>query len=117
MQDVQQVFNEIQESKKEMKEIRKEYRDVLAQDAEYQEVIEQINALKEQKKLHELKAQRDMGTRWQLLEEEKGILKGLKELMSDITIKGLVNGETTQVRDEFDNLHEPQYNVNFKLIH
>lgn len=117
MKDVQQVFNGIQESKKETREIRKEYRDILAQDAEYQEIMEKINILKETKKLHELKAQRDLGKRWERLDEEKGIMKGLKELMSDLTITALVQGEVTEVRDEHDNLHEPQYNVNFKLIH
>lgn len=114
MKDVQEVFNQQQAIKKEMKEIRKEYKDVLAQDAEYQALLEKITELKEVKKQHELSAQRDMGSRWERFEDFKGELKALKEMISDISLSTLMEGETVEVRDEYDNLYEPMYNVNFK---
>lgn len=117
MKDVQQVFNEQQSIKKEMREIRKEFKDVLAQDAEYQALIEKIAELKEQKKQHELSAQRDMGSRWERLEELKAESKAIKEMLSDVSLSTLMDGETVEVRDEFDRLHEPVYNVTFKQIH
>ncbi len=116
MKDVQEVFNEYQIAKKEMKEIRKEYKDVLAQDAEYQELLEKLNVLKETKKQHELSAQRDMGMRWEKLEDLKGEVKSLQEMMSDISLSTLMDGETVEVRDEYDNLYEPMYNVSFKKV-
>lgn len=116
MKDVQEVFNEMQTAKKEMKEIRKEFKDVLVQDAEYQEILEKLNDLKEVKKQHELSAQRDMGMRWEKLEELKGETKSLQEMMSDISLSTMMDGETVEVRDEYDNLYEPAYSVAFKKV-
>lgn len=116
MKDIQEVFNELQTAKKEMKEIRKEYKDVLTQDAEYQELLEKLNTMRETKKQHELSAQRDMGMRWEKLEELKGEVKSLQEMISDISLSTLMDGETVEVRDEYDNLYEPMYNVNFKKV-
>ena len=116
MKDVQEVFNEFQGAKKEMKEIRKEFKDVLAQDAEYQELIEKINVLREQKKQFELSAQRDLGLRWEKMEELKGESKSLQEMMSDISLSTLMDGETVEVRDEYDNLYEPAYTVAFRKV-
>lgn len=116
MQDIQEVFNDMQVAKKEMKEVRKEYKDVLAQDADYQEVLEKMNDLKEIKKQHELSAQNDMGMRWEKLEELKSEVKKLQEMISDISISTMMEGETVEVRDEYDSLYEPTYNVNFKKV-
>lgn len=116
MQDIQEVFNELQIAKKEMKEVRSEYKDVLAQDADYQEIVEKMNDLKEIKKQHELSAQNDMGARWERLEELKSEVKKLQEMISDISISTMMEGETVEVRDEYDSLYEPTYSVNFKKV-
>lgn len=114
MKDVQQVFTEQQAVKKEMKEIRKEYKDVLDQDVAYQSILVQFDKLKERKKQHELSAQRDLGSRWERYEELKGEKKALQEMISDISLSTLMEGETVEVSDELDRLHEPIYNVTFK---
>lgn len=116
MQDIQEVFNELREVKKEMKEIRDEYKDTLSQDADYQEIVEKMNDLREIKKQHELSAQGDMGMRWERMEELKSEVKKLQEMISDISISTMMNGETVEVRDEYDSLYEPTYNVNFKKV-
>lgn len=114
MQDVQQIFNDLQAIKKELKEIKEEYKDILSQDQEYQMLSEKMNVIKEQKKQHELSAQGDMGSRWDRLEELKDETKKLQEMISDISLTTLMNGETLEVRDEYDNLYTPNYNVTFK---
>lgn len=114
MKDLQEVFNDLQEAKKESKEIRKEYRDALSQDAQYQEIIEKMNDLKEKKKNQELAAQRDMGSRWEKLEDLKEEIKSMQEMISDISLTNLVDGKTVEVRDEYDTLYEPIYTVAFK---
>ncbi len=114
MKDLQEVFNDLQEVKKEMKEIRKEYRDALSHNSEYADLIEQINDLKEEKKQHEMVAQRDMGSRWEQLEDLKVEEKSLKEMISDISLTNLMKGETVEVRDAYDSLYEPSYTVSFK---
>lgn len=116
MKDVQEVFSELQNIKKEMKEIRKEFKDILLQDAEYQAIVEKMNAVRETKKQHELSAQRDMGMRWERMEELKGEAKSLQEMISDISLSTLMDGETVEVRDEYDNLYEPIYVVGFRKV-
>lgn len=49
MQNPQEIFNQIQEAKKKQREIRKEYKDALANTAEYDKVMEKYNELKEKK--------------------------------------------------------------------
>lgn len=114
MKDLQEVFNDLQEAKKETKEIRKEYRDALSHSEEYQSMIEKINELKEKKKNHELAAQRDMGNRWERLEDLKSETKAMQEMISDISMTSLMDGKTVEVRDEYDTLYEPVYAVTFK---
>ncbi len=114
MKDVQEVFNELQETKKEIKEIRKEYKDSLSHDSEYAELVEKINEIKEEKKQHEMSAQRDMGSRWEQLEDLKAEEKSIKEMISDISLTNLMKGETVEVRDAYDTLYEPNYNISFK---
>jgi chromosome segregation ATPase len=116
MKDLQEIFNEMQTAKKEMKEIRKEYKDILVQDAEYQVIMEKVNTIKETKKQHELSAQRDMGSRWERLEELKGEVKSLQEMIADISLSTMMDGETVEVRDEYDSLYEPIYSVSFKKV-
>jgi len=49
-QNLQEVFKRIQERKKEASEIKKTYRDALSVSGEYQEVLEELEALKLRKK-------------------------------------------------------------------
>lgn len=114
MKDLQEVFNELQEAKKEMKEIRKEYKDLLSHDSTYAELKEKIDEIKEEKKQYEMAAQRDMGSRWERLEDLKIEEKSMKEMISDISLTNLMKGETVEVRDAYDSLYEPSYNVSFK---
>jgi len=114
MKDLQEVFNDQKEAKKEMRNIRKEYRDTLAQDSTYQELLQTMAELRETKKKHELAAQRDMGRRWEKLEDLKVEVKAFAEMLSDISITNLVDGKSVEVRDEYDALHEPVYSVSFK---
>ena len=114
MKDLQTVFNDMQNAKKEMKDIRKEYRDTLSHDAEYQEILERMNDLKEKKKNHELAAQRDMGQRYEELEDLKSEVKSMQEMITDISVTNLADGKSVEVRDEYDTLYEPVYAVSFR---
>jgi predicted nuclease with TOPRIM domain len=116
MQDIQEVFNDLQIAKKEAKEIRKEYKDILTQDSDYQEIMEELKVLRETKKQHELSAQNDMGTRWEKLEDLKTEIKELQEMISDISLTTLMDGKTVEVRDENDVLYEPNYAVSFRKV-
>ena len=50
MKNIQEIFNRIQEIKKEQKELRKSYRDALVNSQQYQKVIEELRVLKDKKR-------------------------------------------------------------------
>ncbi len=117
MKDLQDVFNDLQNAKKEMKEIRKEYRDALSHDAEYETIVEKMKDMRELKKNHEIAAQQSMGKRWEELEDLKVEVKTMQEMLSDISLSTLMKGETVVVRDQYDALYEPVYTVSFRKSH
>lgn len=114
MQDLQEIFDQIKLLKKEQKEIRKEYKDSLLNTSEYETTQEKLTELKEKKKEIETMIQNQMGTRYEKLEEIKEKLLELKQTQSDIAMSQLMNGKTVKVKDEYNNLYEPQFVVNFK---
>lgn len=114
MADLQKVFDEIREAKKEMKEIRAAYRDALAQADKYPEISEKIKEQREEKKTIEARVQNEMGRAYQKLEELKVEVAGKEEMLNDIAMTTLMKGETVEVVDEYQNRYEPLYVVRFK---
>lgn len=114
MQALQEIFDQIKELNKEQKEIRAEYKDALLNTSEYEATQEKLAELKEKKKELETMVQNQMGTRYEKLEEIKEKLLQLKQTQSDIAMSQLMKGQTVEVKDEYDNLYEPQFIVSFK---
>lgn len=114
MKTVQEVFSELKTCAKEQKEIRKEYKDALLQESEYEETKEKIEKLRERKKELEGIVQSQMGTRWGKLDDLKRKTAELKQMQSDVAMSSLMDGETVEVKDEYDNIYEPRFNVTFK---
>jgi predicted nuclease with TOPRIM domain len=114
MKDIQGVFDRIREIKKEQKELKEMYKDALVQADKYEEIVEQIKELREQKKQVEARIQAEMGKAYEKLEDLKHEMESEKEMMNDIAISTLMKGEPVQVTDEYQNSYEPQYSVKFK---
>lgn len=114
MQDIQKVFDEIREAKKEMKEIRAMYKDSLSQADGYAELVDQMTELRDKKKGIEAKVQGQMGKMYEKYEELKQEVAGKEELLNDIAMSTLMSGQTVEVVDEFKNQYEPTYVVKFK---
>jgi hypothetical protein len=114
MKSIQETFNQIQEAKKEQKEISRIYKDSLENNTAYQQIIEDLKTLKEKKKSIEEDAQAELGRQYVRLEELKQNIKSSKEMLSDIAITSLMDGKKIEVKDEYNNLYEPRYNVSFK---
>jgi uncharacterized coiled-coil DUF342 family protein len=114
MLDMQQVFSEIREAKKEMKELRAQYKDALAQTDKYQETVEKTTQLREEKKKIETRVQQQLGKAYEKLEELKAEVAAKEELLNDIAMTTLMDGKTVEVVDEFQNRYEPTYVVRFK---
>ncbi len=110
MRDIQKIFDDIQELKKERREINKEYKYLLDNDEKHRELKEKLKKYREQKKQIEdsLKPAR--------LEEIKNELEELNQMISDIAISTLMKGENIYLKDQYDTEYEPIYKVTFKKI-
>ncbi len=113
-QSLQAIFTSIQGKKREQRRIRKEYRDVLSTDPEYVKLIDQLEILKKRKAQIEQKAKDSMGKRWVYLEDLANEIKSEQEMMSDVALNTLMNGQTVEVKDIFENEYDPEFKVNFK---
>ena len=114
MQNIQEVFNKIREMKKEQKDLRDMYKDALVQADKYEDIVEEIKVLREKKKEIETRIQGQLGRSYEKLEDLKLETETYKEMLSDVAISTLMNGETVAVKDEFNNAYEPVWKVNFK---
>ncbi len=114
MQDLQTVFNQIREAKKEMKDIRAMYKDALSQTDEYDETVEKAKELREKKKQIETRVQNQMGKAYGRFEDLKNDVAAWEQLINDIAMTTLMDGKTVEVVDEFNNRYEPIYAVRFK---
>lgn len=112
--DIQEVFNKIREMKKEQKNLREMYKDALVQADKYEEITEEIKVLREKKKEIEARVQSQLGRSYEKLEDLKVEVDSQKEMLNDIAISTLMKGETVVAKDEFDNVYEPVWKVNFK---
>lgn len=114
MNELTTVFSRIKETKKKQKEIREQYKDMLAQDNEYQELIEKLDALKARKKDIEAGVKAELQSEFQKLDAYKMHIQNDNELMSDLAINQLMSGETVELVDENDQKYEPIFSVRFK---
>ena len=114
MQDLQEVFNRIRETKQKQREIKKMYKDALNASLEYKEIIEKLENLKIRKKQIETELKEDSMNDFKQLDAYKMHVKTDNELLSDLAFNKLVAGETVEIKDSDDNRYEPQFTVRFK---
>lgn len=114
MQNIQEIFNQIKSLQTEQKEIKREYRDALSHDIEYAGITEKLKELREKKKKFEGFVQGQMGKRYERLEEINAEVTDMRQMLSDIAMTTLMRGESIIIKDEYDNLYEPLYTVNFR---
>lgn len=114
MQDIQEIFNRIQEIKKKQKDIRSAYKDALAASGEYVEIAEKIKTLRDRKKQIEATVKEDFSGEFTKLEDFKIDLESDMTMLSDAALTKLMKGETVEVKDEYDNSYEPVFSVKFK---
>jgi hypothetical protein len=116
MQNIQEVFDKIQELKKTRKEIGREYRDALSQSSGYQDAKEELAKLREKKKQFESATQAEMGSRFEELEKAKRQIAEFEQMLTDIAMTNLMKGENISLRDENNAEYEPTYKITFKKI-
>jgi hypothetical protein len=114
MQNIQDVWARIRETKKQQKNIRKIYQDALAGSAEHRELAEKVKTLAARKKQIEAEAKADLGGEYEKLNALKKEVQLDQELLSDIALSNLMKGETIKITDSDNNQYEPIFSVKFK---
>ncbi len=114
MSKIQEIFNRVQQSKKEVREIKKIYRDALQNSQSYQDVLEEIKKLKEKKKHLEEAIKEDFASEFSKLDTLKVDIENDNMLLSDAVLTKLVKGENVNLEDEEGRTYEPVFTVKFK---
>ncbi len=114
MAKLEEIFNKIQNSKKEQREIKAIYKDALTNSGEYKKITEEISELKEKKKSIEEGVKHDFSSEFTKLDSLKTDIESDKTILADIAINQLMKGETVEIIDDYDNKYEPVFSVRFK---
>ena len=114
MQNLQDVFNRIRETKLQIKQIQTQYKDSLNSSQEYKDVSEKLRGYKLRKKQLEDFTKSEMGATYEKLLGLKKDLELDRQLLADISVATMVKGETVKVQDSDKNEYEPIFKVTFK---
>lgn len=113
-QNINEVFKRIQDKKKEQRDLKRTYRDALSVNGEYQEVLEELEALKLKKKKIEAGVTSDFKEEIDKIEGLKLNIAGDSQLLSDLALTQLTSGEMVKIVDENKVEYEPIFSVRFK---
>jgi predicted phage-related endonuclease len=114
MQDIQEVFNRMQENKKKQKDIRRAYKEALQSNQELQEIMDKLKTLRERKKQIENTIKESFSGEFTKLDDLKIDLESDAVMLNDISLTKLMKGETVQVVDQYNNTYDPLFTVKFK---
>lgn len=114
MQDIQQIFNRIQEAKKKQKDLKTSYREALSGSPEYQEIGDKLKTLRERKKQVEQTIKDNFSSELTKIDDLQIDIASDMELLSDAAMTQIMKGETVAVVDQYGNNYEPVFKVNFK---
>jgi hypothetical protein len=116
MQDIEEIFNRIQENKKKQKDLRLIFKDALASNGEYIELQEKLKVMRENKKRIELAVRQDCSKEITQLEDLSIDMASDVELLSDIALTKMMKGESLAIKDTDNREYEPVFKVSFKKI-
>jgi DNA mismatch repair ATPase MutS len=115
-QDLQHIFNRIQEKRNKQKELRQAYKDTLSQTPGYKESVEDLKKMREKKKQIELAVRSDFRSELEQLEDLKIDLESDNQILSDLALTKIMKGEPLEIKDTYDNKYEPIFAVRFKRM-
>ncbi|MFH2063268.1 MAG: hypothetical protein ABIJ46_03895 [bacterium] len=113
MWDINEVHRRIKEKKKERRDLNRIVKDELAQNPEYQQVVEELKTLKERQKSIESTVKLSCSSEVDRMEVLKDEIAADTELLSDLALNMYVEGKTVEIVDE-DTRYVPQFTVRFK---
>lgn len=113
MSTLEDIYARLEKNKKRRKEINKMLKDELSHSSRYQEILEEMKTLREEKKGIEQDV-RAGNSDVAELEELKAEIQTDQELLADQTLNMYLKNETVEIKDEYDQTWYPVFKVNFK---
>lgn len=116
MQDIQSIFNRIEENKAKMKDLSSIVKDALATSQAYVDASEEAKVLTEKKKSIKKEIEAGLGDVLTKLQDIKIDIESDQELLSDAAMTMLTQGQSIAIADKYENEYEPVFKVKFKKI-
>jgi len=114
MKQIQLLFDETLQIEKDKKYKMDDYKNLLSENIEYNNLKEEIKSLRDKKKRIEENALAECGIEIDDINRE---IRGNKEMLSDIAITQLMDkGKVEKISDEYGNEYEPVIKVSFKKV-
>ncbi len=98
MQQLQMVFDRIEDTKSKIRNINRMYKDELASNGQYQSAVDQIKTLQAQRKQIERDTKEVMSKAFDELATLKASMQGDKELLADISVSEYAKGGSVKVK-------------------
>jgi predicted nuclease with TOPRIM domain len=115
MQDLRQVYFNVQQKKREKNEIAKMIRDELAHSGEYQKIVDELKRLRERKASIENQVKAGALSNLEYMDALKDEISAGNELMADIALTMYANGETVEIVDDERGVRlSPVFSVKFQ---
>jgi hypothetical protein len=114
MRNIQEVFERIQENKKQQRDIKAMYRENLDMLPEYREVAEKLEELKNKKRQIEYRVQEELAGYFEKHDLLKVNIAGDTTMLNDIAVTQFMKGERITLTDSYQNIYEPILSVKFK---
>ncbi len=115
MKTVQEIFNRLQEKRREQKSIRTSYKGELAASHEYQRITEDLERLRARKKQYEQSVRSREDGNFKKIDELTFAIRQDAQLLSDIALTSMLKGESVSVQEE-DVEYEPVFTVRYRKI-
>lgn len=116
MQNIQTVFDRVQESKKKLKDLKATVKEALQGMSGYRDIVDQMKTLREKKKQIEAMVVSSFKSEFTQIEDLQIDIESDQQLLTDIAMTNVAKGSTIEVKDEYENEYEPQFAVKFKKV-
>jgi len=114
MQPLNEIHKTLETKRREMRELNRMFRDELKHSAEYQEVMDELNTLKEKKKTIESAIRGASQAALANLDLLKLDVKSYAEMLSDVALNKYAAHEDIEIVDEDNVRWLPTFTVKFK---
>jgi hypothetical protein len=112
---IQDIFNRLQEKKKQVSVIRRKYKEELSTSIEYGRIREDMEKLRAKKKQYELATKQQAGANFERIDELSLAVKQDAQMLSDVALTSIMKGESVAIRDDHVE-YEPIFTVRFRKM-